>query len=52
MLINLPEDETFIYRIIKRPLYFDRVRRKLILEGKIPNVEVLKNLNPEKKDNP
>ena len=45
------EDEKFHYRIMKRAIYLDRMRRKEILAGNIKDIEYFRHLDLVKKDN-
>ena len=47
---DIPEDKTFIYRILKRALVLDKLRRKSIMEGKLKNTEWLRHVDFHKKD--
>lgn len=50
ILPDIPEDKSFNYRILKRSIVLDKLKRKLILENKLDNKEYLKHLNFHKKE--
>ncbi|CDW71810.1 UNKNOWN [Stylonychia lemnae] len=48
---DIYDDQKFYYRIMKRVIYVDRMRRKEILAGNIPDYEYFQHLDMDKKEN-
>jgi hypothetical protein len=51
-MVDIPADKAFLYRILRRALIYDRIRRKHIIEGTLEDKEYLSNMNlHNKKEN-